>query len=223
MISTWIRALLLESLTLLLLCFRALPTAAQPGFISIDCGSASQKNYTSNSGIKWSNDDNYILGGYDSGPVWTWQGDWAEQLHSFRYFNESRSKFCYGLPVEVNKTYLVRAGFLWGNFSDLSEGPISFDLTVFSSLWKTVEVSAVTDFRSDLKDGVTSPLTAETIVRSTSSVMNVCLVRKTGNPFINSLELRPMDDDMYVDVFKNKLLVNHWRWTAGRCCLSSPR
>ncbi|KAL2629462.1 hypothetical protein R1flu_014148 [Riccia fluitans] len=194
----------------------ALISAQSEDFISIDCG-ADEGNQTDENTITWTNDDKFIFSGYNSGKLSTSQGTWLPQLYNFRYFNESQSKFCYELPVKSGKLYLIRAGFLWANFSDLSTGPVVFDLTVMSTLWATVNISRAEDVPGELKDGVTAPLTKEIIIRSTNNLTSVCLVRKQNFPFINSLELRLLEDGMYVQANNTKALVNQWRWTAGDC------
>lgn len=71
--------------------------------------------------------------------------------------------------------------------------------------------------------GVLTVLRKEVIFRSNGSAVNVCLVRGSGLPFISALVLRTLDDDMYVDVKRAKLLILQWRWNAYHCCIDEIR
>lgn len=105
--------------------------------MNIDCGS---EQNSSDGTFNWVTDTGYISAGYKSGPL-------ASGAY-FRYFNDSRRKNCYNLPVQPDTTYLVRASFLYSNFSELY-GNVSFDLTINTSYWTTVNISPVID-RSEL-------------------------------------------------------------------------
>lgn len=92
------------------------------GFLSIDCGS--DTNYLdSKTGIYWVTDDDYISTGtniknitvesYDPIPN-------SGQVGTLRYFNASRSRNCYVVPVEPNASYLVRPTFFYGDLGNAS-------------------------------------------------------------------------------------------------------
>ncbi|CAM6085975.1 unnamed protein product [Calypogeia fissa] len=195
---------------LLLLSLKCPGASAQPGFLNIDCGAA--QNSTDGT-FNWVTDTGYTPAGYDSGPL--------DLGTYFRYFNDSRNKNCYKLPVQPDTTYLVRASFLYSNFSQLF-GNVNFDLTINTSYWTTVNISPVIDSNAD-NPGVYTVMRKEVIFRSNGSTMDVCLVRGNGLPFINALVLRTLADNMYVDVKRAKLLVTQWRWSPGFCCISETR
>jgi hypothetical protein len=105
------------------------------GFLSIDCGS-DQSYYDNETGIFWLPDADYIATGTNIGNIKVQSTDTipnGRQVDTLRYFNDSRSRDCYVLPVDVNATYLVRATFFYG---DLGTGagngssPVSFNVTL---------------------------------------------------------------------------------------------
>ncbi|MCO5566626.1 hypothetical protein L7F22_020303 [Adiantum nelumboides] len=153
------------------------PTAAQPGFISIDCGGA--EPFVTSTNLSWVTDDGYITSGKaaevnDSADV-------AITSQTVRYFPEKTPKNCYELmPVQEGRGYIVRAYFHYGNFDGEDKMP-QFSLIVDA----TVMVSAV-------RDGSYY----EMYVPAKSDIISVCLARNvsslTGDPFISTLELRTL-------------------------------
>ncbi|KAL2607511.1 hypothetical protein R1flu_026084 [Riccia fluitans] len=191
------------TIMLALILLYASPASSQPGFLNIDCGSP--KNY-SDYYFNWVTDTGYISTGYNSGPVFG--GDFSD----FRLFNDSRKKHCYTLPTQPDTTYLVRASFLYGNFSELY-GNITFDLTINSTYWTTITIQPVVNWNDD-NVGVLTILRREVTVRSNGTKMYMCLLRKVGLPFITSLQLRTFADNMYEEVKNNQILVTNSRWQA---------
>lgn len=98
-----------------------------------------------------------------------------------RYFPDG-IRNCYNLNVTRGMNYLIRAIFVYGNYDGLNVPP-NFDLYLGPNKWATVK----------------DVLAFEELIHVTSSnSLQVCLV-KTGKttPMINSLELRPLRNDMY--------------------------
>ena len=93
---------------------------------------------------------------------------------------------CYNVgPVKEDERYLVRAGFLYGNY-DGRDDPPEFDLYLGVDLWQTVTTLS--------NDTVLS----EIIALATSASMQVCLVNTgKGTPFISVLEVRPLNISFY--------------------------
>ncbi|XP_031268924.1 probable LRR receptor-like serine/threonine-protein kinase At1g51880 [Pistacia vera] len=101
--------------------------AQEPGFISIDCGAAS--NYTdSQTGLYYVSDASFIETGITNSVAVTYQLDSLQQpLWTLRSFPEG-SKNCYHVKVTKQSRYLIRANFFYGNFDDKTTTPQSFDL-----------------------------------------------------------------------------------------------
>jgi hypothetical protein len=96
---------------------------AVAGFLSIDCGS-DESYYDNITGIWWETDAKYIQTG-DNIRVETDVPTQQPALNkgqdgTLRYFNDSRSRDCYVLPVQTNETYLLRPSFFYGNLGNAS-------------------------------------------------------------------------------------------------------
>lgn len=90
---------------------------------------------------------------------------------------------CYDINVRPDTKYLIRATFVYGNYDGLNAVP-SFDLYLGPDKWTTV------DTNDTIKEVIH-------LTRS-QSLMQICLVNTgTGTPFINVLELRPLDPKAY--------------------------
>ncbi|CAA6667508.1 unnamed protein product [Spirodela intermedia] len=147
---------------------------SQEGFISVDCGFEGGSRYQDNStGLEYSPDSQFIN---------------TERTGTFP--NGTRN--CYRLsPVQSGNKYLIRAGFLYGNYDGQGSSPI-FDLHIGVNFWTTSKW----DPRGDL--------------------IQVCLVNTgTGTPFISVLELRPLLNFMYPFANASQPLVNQERWNYG--------
>ncbi|XP_031268857.1 putative leucine-rich repeat receptor-like protein kinase At2g19210 [Pistacia vera] len=126
----------------------------QSDFISIDCGKAEGPDsiHLAN-GIKYTSDENFIDTGL-SGSVDPkfFSKDSEDPFNTVRSFPEG-NKNCYTLnPTQgKNGKYLIRAGFMYGNYDGKNKTP-QFDLYLGGSLWETINL-----------DHVYSPLTKEII------------------------------------------------------------
>ncbi|GLJ22274.1 hypothetical protein SUGI_0419140 [Cryptomeria japonica] len=166
----------------------ASPVCSQPGFISLDCGGT--ENYTDDAGIQWMPDDPYINSGQKFNLSNTAVGgEGSRQLTSLRRFPEKR-KSCYQLtPVQIGTKYLLRGTFFYGNHDNLSSPP-KFDLLLDADVWDRLPFS-------DPKELVVQ---REIIFMAKFDPTNVCLARNNlsiGSPIISSLELRPLNHNMY--------------------------
>lgn len=108
---------------------------SQSGFISIDCGETrSYRDPTTN--INYSPDDQYI-GSAGENKIVSSDFSTAGPYSNLRSFPQG-NRNCYTLgPVQLGKKYLVRAGFLYGNYDSRNQPP-AFDLYLGVNLWKSV-------------------------------------------------------------------------------------
>uniref|UniRef100_A0A0A9CQT9 Malectin-like domain-containing protein n=1 Tax=Arundo donax TaxID=35708 RepID=A0A0A9CQT9_ARUDO len=95
------------------------PSAAQPGFISLDCGGA--HDHTDGIGIQWTSDANFVAGGQTAQLLV--QNDLQKQFTTVRYFPADNRKYCYTMNVRNRTRYLVRTSFLYGNFDNSNVYP----------------------------------------------------------------------------------------------------
>uniref|UniRef100_A0A803NZA6 non-specific serine/threonine protein kinase n=1 Tax=Cannabis sativa TaxID=3483 RepID=A0A803NZA6_CANSA len=162
--------------------------ADQSDFISIDCGATEDYN-DQITGIKYSRDVYYI----DTGEITNISPPFntenlEQQLNNLRFFPQGQRN-CYTLKPRggKNRTYLIRAKFMYGNYDGLSQNP-EFDLYLGVNKWRTVKV-----------ENPTKSIEHEIIHVSQSDYISVCLVKTgEGTPFISALELRLMNENTYV-------------------------
>ncbi len=171
------------------------------GFISIDCG-LSAAAYTDANNITWVPDTGYTFTGQNFDLV---TSD-IKTLQSLRYFPEGRSKDCYVLPAIPNNTYMIRVYFLYAD--SLGTGaPPTFDLEIEALSVDQIDFTGSTENNVQYYEGYLS---------ATKDSIYVCLVRMTGDPFISSLELRPLDTvNMYKIVQQGSYLFNLYHANFG--------
>lgn len=191
-------------------CGPAVLVNGQDGFISIDCGT-SEANLSGN--ISWLPDSNYIVLGSASNVK-----NATLPYDTLRYFpNKAINKSCYVFKTTANSPYLVRAGFLYGNYDNLSvNGLPSFDLLFDSNLWTNVSFNDVNEIVSH-----------EMIVLAMGENTSVCVARSNTDydPFISSLEIRPLSTNvnMYSPVHQNFLMKTNSRINFGQNNTKSVR
>ncbi|CAN5973526.1 unnamed protein product [Sphagnum jensenii] len=202
------QTIILAALFVLQCCIYVRLTWAQPGFLSLDCGSTSATAYNDQNNITWVPDTGYIFTGevyqkvqyqqsFISEPAWA----------SMRYFPENRTKSCYVLPALPFQTYLIRATFYYSTFLP---SPPKIIVEV------EAELACVVDFPSILPTA-DPVLQCEVILSATTDTFYVCLApySPTDVPFISALELRALDTtSMYTDV-QNAYLYDSKRETLG--------
>lgn len=98
---------------------------------------------------------------------------------SARIFNIKSGKRCYSLTTVKNQDYLIRGSFPAGE----TEGT---QFTVSISVTPLGLVNSLED------------LVVEGIFRAADSYTDFCLVHGNGDPYISSLELRPLNDSKYL-------------------------
>jgi hypothetical protein len=171
------------------------------GFISIDCG-LSGAAYTDANNITWVPDTGYTFTGQNFDLVTSG----TKTLQSMRYFPEGRSKDCYVLPAIQNNTYMVRVYFLYDFLS--TGAPPTFYLEI--------EALSVTEIYFTGSGAVHYVQACEGYLSATKDTIYVCLARITGDPFISSLELRPLDTaNMYKIVQQGSYLFNLYHANFG--------
>jgi hypothetical protein len=164
------------------------PFSVLPGFISLDCGLASNESpyNEANSNLTYISDADFIQGG-KTGNV---QKDLLMKLRKpytvLRYFPDG-IRNCYSLNVKQDTNYLIRVMFRYGNYDGLNNSP-RFDLYLGPNIWTTIDMGKS-------GDGV-----LEEIIHITrSNILDICLVKTgTSTPMISSIELRPLLYDTYI-------------------------
>jgi hypothetical protein len=108
---------------------------------------------------------------------------YVQKLRSFPQGNRN----CYTINVTGGIKYLIRAGFLYGNYDGKGNLP-EFDLYLGANIWDTVRV-----------DNTSISIFKELIHVPSRNYLHLCLVNKgLGTPFISSIELRPLLNTSYV-------------------------
>ncbi|KAH0459441.1 hypothetical protein IEQ34_012255 [Dendrobium chrysotoxum] len=164
---------------------------AQEGFVSIQCCSTS--NFTDpGTNLTWTSDDHlfHSVGRCESFTV----SSRTSSHTKTRFFDKAVSNsFCYYLPVLEGQEYLVRATFL--------HGPIAEPLTATSFNF-SIGATSISQIDSSLEyfevEGV--------FIAATNNHTNFCLLSETGNTYISTLELRPLNEAIYLKGNKSNAL-----------------
>jgi hypothetical protein len=174
-----------------LLLLLLLPIAAGQRFRGfsylLDCGA---ENATTDSrGLRWDPDGPYVSAGSPS--VLQVQGLLDPTLATLRAFpHKPRAKFCYALPVDPNRRYLVRPTFFYGTSSPR---PPAFDLIVDGTFWTAVDTA------DDSLAGSASHY--EAVFPARGRNLTFCLGVNSNytdaGPFINALQVIQLDDTVY--------------------------
>lgn len=102
-------------------------------FISLDCGGVAPDFFDQSvPNITWQSDQAFVSTGL-SKQIEQQPGGSSQtppQLLSLRYFapDSSPAKNCYSFPVQLGIAYLIRAGFLYGNYDGLLSPTIQFQV-----------------------------------------------------------------------------------------------
>ncbi|CAA7044490.1 unnamed protein product [Microthlaspi erraticum] len=154
------------------------------GFINVDCGLSIQESpyQESSTGLTYTSDDGLIQRGKSGKIAKEFEPSYNKPELTLRYFPDG-VRNCYNVNVTRGTKYLIKTSFVYGNYDGLNLVP-DFDLHIGPNLWLTVKAD----------DSIN-----ELIHLSRSNSLQVCLV-KTGasTPMINSLELRPLKNDIYI-------------------------
>ena len=151
----------------------------------MDCGlPAKESPYTEKTTeLVFFSDENFISSGKSSKVQKDERQDYRP-YNVLRYFPDG-VRHCYDINVKQGTNYLIRAAFLYGNYDGHNIIP-RFDLYIRPNIWTAVEPN-----QYDLEQ--------EIIHMTKSNSLEICLV-KTGQttPFISSLELRTLRNDIYI-------------------------
>ncbi|GAB4840533.1 hypothetical protein Ancab_021302 [Ancistrocladus abbreviatus] len=158
-------------------------------FISIDCGGLS--NYTDqDTGLAWISDTGIMRQG--QGVQVENANGGLQQYRRRRDFPADDKKYCYSLPTQERRRYIVRATFFYGSTENTTTNP-KFQLYLDSTKWATFTVVDVSRIYRE-----------EMIIRAPSDSVDVCLCcATTGAPFISTLELRPLNLSIYATDFED--------------------
>ncbi|KAF8046075.1 hypothetical protein N665_4042s0004 [Sinapis alba] len=154
------------------------------GFINVDCGlSRYESPYLElNTRLIYTTDADLVKSGESGRIDKIFETMYERPYWTVRSFPKPERN-CYEINTERKTTYLIRAKFLYGNYDGRNTVP-SFDLYLGPNLWTVVEANS----------------TAKEIIHHTTSQssLQICLVNTgSGTPFINVLELRPLDREAY--------------------------
>ncbi|GMN67673.1 hypothetical protein TIFTF001_036736, partial [Ficus carica] len=176
----------------------------QTGFISIDCGlEPDVTSYTEKStGLNFISDQTFVDTGESKVIYEKNKKEYQRQYYSFRSFPEG-NRNCYKVKVVAAGTkYLIRAEFFYGDY-DEHDMPLTFDLYVGNDLWDSVKISNSSSY-----------VYKEIIHVPPRNRVLVCLVNTgNGNPFITTLEFRPLDNSTYL--MQGASLATVGRWDVG--------
>ncbi|KAL9266478.1 putative LRR receptor-like serine/threonine-protein kinase [Drosera capensis] len=191
---------------LLLLLFSPFAVSQPTEFISIDCGGLS--NYTdTRTGLPWISDMSITNLGEAVDVATDQNVTLQQQYRRRRDFPADGKKYCYSLPTEERRRYIVRATFLYGRAENSGTYP-KFQLYLDATKWGNVAVV----------DG-SKVYVEEMVVRAPSDLVAVCLCCATaGSPFISTLELRPLNLSMYATDFEDSFYLK----VAARVNFGAP-
>ncbi|XP_047947073.1 probable LRR receptor-like serine/threonine-protein kinase At1g67720 [Salvia hispanica] len=176
--------------TRLLLLFALLPICLCQSLqgVLIDCGADVGSVIN---GLEWLPDSGYISAGSSKVIV---REDLVQTLFTVRSFplsNNVFKKFCYEIPVDRTKKYLVRTTYYYGGVNGNTNPPV-FDQIVDGTLWRVVNTTE--DYlrqEASYYEGVFMP---------TGKNLSVCVAGNTytdSDPFISALEIVPLWDQLY--------------------------
>ncbi|CAN6442433.1 unnamed protein product [Victoria cruziana] len=176
------------TILLLILALSAVSASALQLPININCGTSGETRDSRN--MTWVGDQQYVRSGrsgmvrnkLDSRTV-------IQPLNNVRYF-PSRKKNCYSFPgVGQGKKIFVRGWFYYGNYDGMESLP-TFDVLLNGNRWGTVQ----------------QPYGCiEAVLVTKVDEVSICLARTNPNdvPFINSIQIMPLDGSMYKEVDNN--------------------
>ncbi|KAK6122673.1 hypothetical protein DH2020_043589 [Rehmannia glutinosa] len=156
--------------------------------VFIDCGA----NVSSTvNGLDWLPDTSYISTG--TSKIVTEQGiiPTLATVRTFPLQNNVFKKFCYEIPVDRTRKYLIRTTYYYGGVNGNDNPPV-FDQIVDGTLWSVVNTT---------EDYVSGNLSYyEGVFMPTGKKLSVCLAANTytdSDPFISALEVVLLWDQLY--------------------------
>ncbi|XP_073124012.1 probable LRR receptor-like serine/threonine-protein kinase At5g59680 [Henckelia pumila] len=171
------------------LSFLTYVSLAQPlrGFL-IDCGAAVKYSYN---GLEWQPDTAYISTGISRTITEQVLVPTLATVRTFPVKNNLFKKFCYEIPVDRTRKYLVRTSYYYGRVNGNVNPPV-FDQIVDGTFWSVVNTT------DDYITGNTSYY--EGVFLPTGKNLSVCLASNTytdSDPFISALEVVLLMDQLY--------------------------
>ncbi|XP_031488627.1 putative leucine-rich repeat receptor-like serine/threonine-protein kinase At2g04300 [Nymphaea colorata] len=171
--------------------------------VNVDCGTTGKnKGYL---GFTWVGDEQYVPSGQST--TVKIDDSLIAPLTTLRYF-PSGKKNCYSfLGVGQGIKILVRAWFYYGNYDGLSSPP-TFNVLFNGNLWSPVFMT-----------GDNGSAILEMIHATKVDDVSVCLARTNAKdvPFINALEIKKLEADMYYSMDTDRPL-----HAMGRYAYASP-
>ncbi|WRX27295.1 Malectin-like domain - like 10 [Theobroma cacao] len=168
------------------LAFLIIHAQDQSGFVSLDCGLPEGSSYNeSTTGISYTSDAPYIQTGISNRLPEFNSGMRQQVLEYLRSFPQG-DRNCYMINLTKGEKYLIRTGFMYGNYDAKNEAP-EFDLYLGPNLWATM-----------VFQNASTAIFKEIIQVLQSNYLHVCLVNTgKGIPFISALELRLLKNTTY--------------------------
>ncbi|KAK6268141.1 hypothetical protein QUC31_012301 [Theobroma cacao] len=168
------------------LAFLIIHAQDQSGFVSLDCGLPEGSSYNeSTTGISYTSDAPYIQTGISNRLPEFNSGMQQQVLEYLRSFPQG-DRNCYMINLTKGEKYLIRTGFMYGNYDAKNEAP-EFDLYLGPNLWATM-----------VFQNASTAIFKEIIQVLQSNYLHVCLVNTgKGIPFISALELRLLKNTTY--------------------------
>ncbi|KAK6146076.1 hypothetical protein DH2020_019945 [Rehmannia glutinosa] len=142
-------------------------------------------------GLDWLPDTSYISTG--TSKIVTEQGiiPTLATVRTFPLQNNVFKKFCYEIPVDRTRKYLIRTTYYYGGVNGNDNPPV-FDQIVDGTLWSVVNTT---------EDYVSGNLSYyEGVFMPTGKKLSVCLAANTytdSDPFISALEVVLLWDQLY--------------------------
>ncbi|KAK8717387.1 hypothetical protein V6N13_044658 [Hibiscus sabdariffa] len=166
----------LTSFMFLIFCFfNLLQSTNAQGFLNIAC--CAESSFTDKN-LSWIPDDQ-----------WFTDRKGCRNLHqgneTARVFEITSGKICYSLTTVKDQDYLIR-----GSFPVVETEGAEFDSS-FTVLIGTTPVGVVDSLLSEA-------VVVEGIFRAPNNYTDFCLLYGKGDPYISSLELRPLNDTEYI-------------------------
>ncbi|KAG6421783.1 hypothetical protein SASPL_118340 [Salvia splendens] len=176
--------------TRLLLPFALLPICLCQSLqgVLIDCGADVGSVID---GLEWLPDSGYISAGSSKFIAREGLVQTLFTVRSFPLSNNVFKKFCYEIPVDRTKKYLVRTTYYYGGVNGYANPPV-FDQIVDGTLWRVVNTT------EDYLSGESSYY--EGVFMPTGKNLSVCVAGNTytdSDPFISALEVVPLWDQLY--------------------------
>ncbi|KAI3469545.1 hypothetical protein Pfo_026208 [Paulownia fortunei] len=156
--------------------------------VFIDCGAIVKSTVN---GLEWLPDAGYISTGTSKNITAPGLIPTLATVRTFPLLNNVFKKFCYEIPVDRTRKYLIRTTYYYGGVNGNVNPPV-FDQIVDGTLWSVVNTT------EDYVNGNMSYY--EGVFMPTGKNLSVCLSANTytdSDPFISALEVVLLWDQMY--------------------------